>query len=118
MREEDKNEMLEADDKYEAYRLGFKRGADRGYDRATRQSERDIVVLQERIVYLGDLTKAADREIKAQQHENMRLQKELDDKIQRIVVLRHSMDNLTKANVNFGKKIAMNSVYGIFGRLF
>lgn len=56
------------DDKYESYRLGYKRGHDRGYEFREQQDRAEIAGLNMTVE---------------------RLEHELDDKIQRIVVLRH-----------------------------
>jgi hypothetical protein len=60
--------MLVTEDKYETYRLGYKRGHDRGYEVAKQQDSGEIAGLNMTVE---------------------RLQHELDDEIQRIAVSRH-----------------------------
>ena len=85
--EDEINEMLVCEDKYEVYRLGWKRGVDRGYDRAKQQGERDLEVSSERMNYLsGKLREAAKNEHYMLVHiEQLKMANdELTDKVDRL----------------------------------
>ena len=71
MDEEERNEMLEADDKYESYKLGYKRGHDRGSEFVRQQSRSEIAGLNaalrkrdEQIDQLSDEITAQGRHVK------------------------------------------------------
>lgn len=71
------NEMLVTEDKYESYRLGYKRGHDRGYEFRQQQDEADILKLQERISYLGSQYANAAQTIRQLKEERAALQHEV-----------------------------------------
>ena len=80
--------MLVAEDKYETYRLGYKRGHDRGYEFAKQQSRAEIEGFLCTVTRLEEEKEHLDDMVTNVARTKYELERLLDDKIQRIVVLR------------------------------
>lgn len=78
MREEDRNEMLVCEDKYESYRLGYKRGHDRGYEFAKQQDASELLDLKAALVRRDEQIDRYEDEIIKRGNHTKRLNREVE----------------------------------------